>query len=201
VSYTDHETGLQYVRARFYDPATGQFVSRDPALAATREAYAYASADPVNLVDPTGLDAVIVCSAKASRPITKGDGSVEFSGGAECGFGTPQFHVSVIVDAIAVEVCLEARVKLSGYSSAWTVIGCSQDYFPDSDSGSIKARASRDQIEDFIREHDVDFCELRSTTEAQGYFRGQRGEGSKRSKPRRYDGRPTDWDSWWNPLG
>ncbi len=28
--YTDNETGNQYLRARYYDPATGQFLSADP---------------------------------------------------------------------------------------------------------------------------------------------------------------------------
>lgn len=29
------------LRARYYDPSTGQFLSRDPAVAMTRESYAY----------------------------------------------------------------------------------------------------------------------------------------------------------------
>lgn len=53
--YTDAETGFQYLRARYYDPATGQFVSRDPIAAQTREVYGYASNNPLNLSDPSGL--------------------------------------------------------------------------------------------------------------------------------------------------
>jgi RHS repeat-associated protein len=53
--YTDPETGLQYLRARYYDPATGQFISRDPLNAVTREAYGYVGGNPLNMVDPTGL--------------------------------------------------------------------------------------------------------------------------------------------------
>lgn len=53
--YTDHDTGLQYLRARHYDPATGQFLTRDPLRALTREPYGYALNDPINLTDPTGL--------------------------------------------------------------------------------------------------------------------------------------------------
>ena len=41
--------------AASYDPATGQFLTRDPAVAMTMEPYAYAANDPVNLTDPTGL--------------------------------------------------------------------------------------------------------------------------------------------------
>jgi RHS repeat-associated protein len=53
--YRDPETGLYYLRARYYDPAAGQFLTVDPALATTRAPYSYASNDPVNSVDPTGL--------------------------------------------------------------------------------------------------------------------------------------------------
>jgi len=52
--YTDAETGLQYLRARYYDPATAQFLSRDPLVATTGQPYAYAAADPLNLTDPSG---------------------------------------------------------------------------------------------------------------------------------------------------
>jgi len=53
--YTDAETGLQYLRARYYDPATQQFLSVDPLVGATKQPYAYAAADPLNMVDPSGL--------------------------------------------------------------------------------------------------------------------------------------------------
>jgi len=53
--YTDAETGLQYLRARYYDPTTNQFLTRDPLVATTGQPYAYAAADPLNLADPSGL--------------------------------------------------------------------------------------------------------------------------------------------------
>jgi RHS repeat-associated protein len=53
--YTDSETGFVYLRARYYDPATAQFVTVDPALAQTGSAYGYVGDNPVNLVDPLGL--------------------------------------------------------------------------------------------------------------------------------------------------
>jgi hypothetical protein len=43
------------MRARWYDPGTGQFLSVDPDLAETDQPYAYASDDPVNNSDPSGL--------------------------------------------------------------------------------------------------------------------------------------------------
>jgi RHS repeat-associated protein len=53
--YTDPATGLIYMRARWYDPATAQFISADPAASTSNEIYAYADDDPVNNIDPTGL--------------------------------------------------------------------------------------------------------------------------------------------------
>jgi len=53
--YTDAETGFQYLRARYYDPATGQFLSRDPIEPITRSAYGYVGGNPLNGSDPTGL--------------------------------------------------------------------------------------------------------------------------------------------------
>jgi RHS repeat-associated protein len=53
--YTDAETGLQYLRARFYDPATGQFLTRDPIEGQTRQPYSYAVDNPLSRVDRAGL--------------------------------------------------------------------------------------------------------------------------------------------------
>jgi RHS repeat-associated protein len=52
--YTDTETGLQYLRARYYDPATAQFLTRDPLQDVSRQSYGYAADDPLNHVDPSG---------------------------------------------------------------------------------------------------------------------------------------------------
>ena len=43
------------VIGRYYDPATGQFLSVDPLVAQTQQAYVYVEDDPVNAIDPTGL--------------------------------------------------------------------------------------------------------------------------------------------------
>ena len=53
--YQDGDTGLYYLRARYYDPTTGQFLTRDPLGALTQNAYGYAGSDPLNAADPLGL--------------------------------------------------------------------------------------------------------------------------------------------------
>ncbi|MBX7133995.1 MAG: S-layer homology domain-containing protein [Fimbriimonadaceae bacterium] len=46
--------GLLYLRARYYDAATGRFISRDPIRSSTT-LYGYARENPTTLVDPSGL--------------------------------------------------------------------------------------------------------------------------------------------------
>ncbi|MDI1348680.1 RHS repeat-associated core domain-containing protein [Aquabacterium sp.] len=50
------EAGLVYMRARYYSPQFGRFVSRDPAgLQGGINAYAYCGNNPTNCTDPSGL--------------------------------------------------------------------------------------------------------------------------------------------------
>ena len=55
-AYAD-PTGLASLINRYYDPVTGQFISVDPELASTWQAYSYADGDPVVRTDPSGLSA------------------------------------------------------------------------------------------------------------------------------------------------
>jgi RHS repeat-associated protein len=48
---TDATTGLEYLRARYYDSATGRFISKDPA----GTGYRYGRSNPVSLADPSCL--------------------------------------------------------------------------------------------------------------------------------------------------
>ena len=50
---SEDETGLIYMRARYYDPATGRFQSEDPATSGMNW-FIYCSNNPVNKIDPTG---------------------------------------------------------------------------------------------------------------------------------------------------
>jgi RHS repeat-associated protein len=53
--YFDVETGLHYNRSRYYDPATGQYVSQDPlGLEAGVSVYGYAP-NTIAWIDPLGL--------------------------------------------------------------------------------------------------------------------------------------------------
>ena len=50
---TEDATGLIYMRARWYDPAIGRFISEDPGRQGSNW-FAYCNGNPVNTVDPDG---------------------------------------------------------------------------------------------------------------------------------------------------
>lgn len=59
----DPGTGLYFLRARYYDPITGRFLSRDPKagsalIPASLNRYSYALSNPVGLRDPSGESAI-----------------------------------------------------------------------------------------------------------------------------------------------
>jgi RHS repeat-associated protein len=53
--YTDAASGLIYLVNRWFDSATAQFMSIDPALSQTQQPYEYAGDNPANQVDPSGM--------------------------------------------------------------------------------------------------------------------------------------------------
>jgi len=52
--YTDAESGLVYMRARYYDPATAQFLTVDPLVNVTHTPYSYVNDSPLDGADPSG---------------------------------------------------------------------------------------------------------------------------------------------------
>lgn len=55
----DEETGLIYVRNRYYDPELGRFITADPkGYMDGPSPYTFVRNDPVNKRDPQGTDAV-----------------------------------------------------------------------------------------------------------------------------------------------
>jgi RHS repeat-associated protein len=80
--YADPETGYQYLRARYYDPTTAQFLSRDPAVALTLSAYGYVNNNPLNGADPAGLRPwwnTAISAAKSAARVAINNGAL--SGG------------------------------------------------------------------------------------------------------------------------
>jgi RHS repeat-associated protein len=64
----DDITGLVFLRARYYDPGTGRFITKDPfpgysSLPSTLHPYSYLLNNPVNLVDPSGQNPFLTLAA------------------------------------------------------------------------------------------------------------------------------------------
>ncbi len=71
--YTEPTLDLQYLRARWYQPATGRFTSRDPL--GRGAAYAYVSNDAPGSVDPSGMQqGAARCSLGRRRSPTRAAG-------------------------------------------------------------------------------------------------------------------------------
>ena len=61
--YKDAETGYQYLRARYYDSGTAQFLTIDPVFPLIPSRYTYAGENPLNFGDPSGKLPTIVIGA------------------------------------------------------------------------------------------------------------------------------------------
>lgn len=74
--YTDSSTGNQYLRARYYDPASGRFLTKDTYLGTvdsplSRNLYTYVRNNPLNLIDPSGyfFEQIFGVGAGAGRAV------------------------------------------------------------------------------------------------------------------------------------
>jgi len=107
--YTDSETGFIYLRARYYDSQTAQFLTRDPLERQTRQAYAYANDDPINSTDPSGLcgtgsiGGILDCV----NPVSSGN--LAYQGASAVGN---------YLGSHTVGVCLNLSAGAGGYGSA-----------------------------------------------------------------------------------
>lgn len=89
----DSSTGLDYLRARYYDASLGRFVSADPFAGSMADPmslhnYQYAHANPVRYTDPSGymswaeVGAVITIMAQLTLASSVGFGTGYILGGA-----------------------------------------------------------------------------------------------------------------------
>jgi len=105
--YRDGESSLYYLRARYYDPATAQFISRDPAVVTTREPYAYVGDNPLNATDPAGLlswdDLKHVANGVFNAPVA-------------------------VADSVVLSV--ESVVSTAFYAPYWGAYHFNKDWFP-----------------------------------------------------------------------
>jgi RHS repeat-associated protein len=115
-NWTDPDTGLVYLRARDYDPATGQFLTVDPAVDATRQPYAYVGNNPVMLTDPTGLaDWWDVAHYDAGNWQDAAAGLAAFAGAALVGIGVVAAAAALVgCSAVTFGLCAIGVAVVAG---------------------------------------------------------------------------------------
>jgi hypothetical protein len=119
-------SGIIYLRARYYDPTTAQFLTRDPIEQLTQQPYQYANGDPLDQVDPLGLcghwydvacqvgsaatavGGAIVDNAGTLSTVASGLATVAYAGcivtdGVGCGVGALLSGASTALSGIAAE--------------------------------------------------------------------------------------------------
>lgn len=125
---TDGDTGLVYMRARFYDPLAGRFLSVDPKEISEGDAmslnrYAYAADNPIGNSDPSGSEScgVWACetydSGNDDGSITRGDDPIV----------TPESRIAFLKNylsaaqrvATAAHITVAELLGVSGIESKW----------------------------------------------------------------------------------
>jgi len=106
---TDALSGLQYAGARYYDPVLGTFLTHDPKRV-TPNPYSYANWDPVNMVDPNGME-----------PFTIVGAIVVFAIGSAIGFTTAA--IRAFMNGATWGEALKAGAISGAISGATAVVG------------------------------------------------------------------------------
>ena len=121
----------------YYDPTTGQFLTIDPLLDQTGQPYAYVGGDPVNALDPTGLDGILGTGISLPSPSHLLQGAAgairsaeNYASGAlhtdwkallDTSAAVNSFalaHRGTIATAAAIGVCLTPGVDIVGCGAA-----------------------------------------------------------------------------------
>ena len=103
----DSDLGLYYLRARYYNPQTGRFLSRDPFDGyiddpVTLHKYLYADGDPINGWDPTGWEDLIAVGEIDAKESTAENAELEeVAERVECILNTEADVLEVIDEALS----------------------------------------------------------------------------------------------------
>jgi RHS repeat-associated protein len=109
----DPDLGLYYLRARYYNPQTGRFLSRDPEDGkavdpASLHKYLYAGGNPVNRIDPSGKDDFLEYMGKVSDFLSLYNHANNPNLYAQCQGGVYAGIASVLVDPAQSEEVINA---------------------------------------------------------------------------------------------
>jgi RHS repeat-associated protein len=144
----DSDLGLYYLRARYYNPATGRFMSRDPedgyvTSPASLHKYIYAGGDPVNGWDPSG---------RATRTAVAGGDAIDYG-------GLIITSLQAASGAIATRIAIECAYNfLATGTEAWVSFGLNGDSGKVTRTNLCKVKYTKDECwKRYMREKQ--FCE------------------------------------------
>jgi len=114
----DDESSLTYMRARYYEPATGRFINQDPALSG-HNWFVYCSNNPCNKVDSTGKADVWICLLIGLAAAVLAAGLTSLLGGDVSATGK-SFLVSFIAAAATAAAldAVESALELGAFDLA-----------------------------------------------------------------------------------
>ncbi len=150
--YTNADTGLIYLRARSYDPSTGQFLSRDPWDAATHEPYAYVWDNPLNSEDRSGAfgGAELAGTAGASDTTCAGTWEVPFLDVVTCGAAVVTTSAAAAYGAYEGGKAIVHSVESNGAAEESTPGGEAQECAPTGVTGSSEAGQPGVSVSDHV---------------------------------------------------
>jgi RHS repeat-associated protein len=119
----DSDLGLYYLRARYYNPATGRFLSRDPEdgkakIPSTLHKYLYANGDPVNGRDPRGRDSMLETGSLDAMIARTVPELLVFGGAVGCALGIDAYAISLLNGGNAMDNTLGGAGLLLGCATA-----------------------------------------------------------------------------------
>ena len=138
--YTGREndgTGLYYYRARYYNPATGRFMSEDPiGFAGGADTYTYANGNPVLLIDPFGL-----WSWGDPLPDGLANSVVGFGDGVYRALTFGLGNLNEFRNAIGIYGGVDLCSSTYSYGKAWG-LRLGQEHYGPQDSTAVRHRCS-----------------------------------------------------------
>jgi len=127
----DPSNGLLYLRARYYEPGVGRFISRDPFEGVLRDSmslhrYLYANNNPVSYVDPTGLVPTTIVEVGFVSALM----SVSITGAIIT--GTAIYNPSSVAGLTGGRIAFKLGTSfLTGFIAGATGAGISKFFFPE----------------------------------------------------------------------
>jgi RHS repeat-associated protein len=153
----DSDLGLYYMRARYYNPLTGRFLSRDPEHGiptdpASLHKYLYAFGDPVNRIDPRGRAAAEYGLTFALLDTAPLPALTELAGGAYATAASYAIQGYLAAMAAATTLAAKATDFVEAVEWAKVVAGISKAFICDGLGAALTSL-----IDEALGEHASDF--------------------------------------------